>query len=366
MRLRTLMPVLFLVAALPAIAGGPQLYQRIDFMPKLSDHWQFLLGLNDRGQVLAIDCSNSACELFLWSERDGKRIIATGGGYGGFLTNNGEVLRNNTDGGSNRVEIWTEQTGWRTVPGMLSAITFNDSGMIFGDHESLGRGLWTPGKGFFPFTQPPNGQAGIRNMNEDGVAVGTGRFEPCSGYPCYEHAIGWSPAAGVFDLGLLPGLPAAQGTVINRNGSMAGLLYDSTYSLTRHLFLWTPHDGMQEIGACYGCTSPMAINRNDQVAGNIYSFAIRTWFWSRQTGWFDIGSLGGRGARMSSMNDRGEIVGESADSHEVWHAYFWSPKDGFVDLTPNDWGVGTAINNDGLIMGWSINGACVWKRVSGH
>jgi probable HAF family extracellular repeat protein len=126
--------------------------------------------------------------------------------------------------------------------------------------------------------------------------------------------------------------------VISRKGSMAGLLYDSAYSLTRHLFLWTPHDGMQEIGACYGCTSPMAINKNDQVAGNIYSFAIRTWFWSRQTGWFDIGSLGGRGARMSAMNDRGEIVGESADSHEVWHAYFWSPKDGFVDLTPNDWG----------------------------
>jgi hypothetical protein len=207
MRLRTLMPVLFLVAALPAIAGGPQLYQRIDFMPKLSDHWQALLGLNDRGQVLAIDCSNSACELFLWSERDGKRIIATGGGYGGFLTNNGEVLRNNTDGGSNRVEIWTEQTGWRTVPGMLSAVTFNDSGMIFGDHESLGGACGRRRK----FSRSSSLERTGRNTQyERGRRRGrNGKVEPCSGYLATNMR---SAGAGRGRLRsrTAPGLPAAQ------------------------------------------------------------------------------------------------------------------------------------------------------------
>ena len=57
----------------------------------------------------------------------------------------------------------------------------------------------------------------------------------------------WSPATGLVDLGVLPGLPSGQANAINHSGSIAGLLYDSSFSTTRHVYFWTPKDGMQEI-----------------------------------------------------------------------------------------------------------------------
>jgi probable HAF family extracellular repeat protein len=363
MNVRILIPALMLGIPMSAIARAAPRYERID-IPAASGHTVTLYGLNNRGQVLGTDCIPGACDLFLWTERDGKRVIGSAGQYS-HLNNDGHVLRTGFSGGGTVVEIWTEQKGWSLIPGMNAAFSkLNDNDMFFGA-GSLGNGLWTPKDGLFPVVPPREGQLSLTGMNNDGDRAGQ-LYIPCGVGPCFLHPMMWTRLTGAVDLGVLPGLPSGQAYVINDRGSIGGILYDATGSSKRHVFFWTPKDGMQDLGECVGCTSPEALNRHDEMAGRIWTTTTRTYFWSRKTGMFDIGTLGGASASMRSMNDDGEIVGESPNGNGVWHAFFWSQKDGMVDLTPDDWGVGIAINNDGLIMGRSVNGFCVWKRVRGR
>jgi probable HAF family extracellular repeat protein len=366
MSARILILVLILGILPSAMSGAGPRYERIDF-PAASGHTITLYELNDRSQVLGGDCASGTCDLFLWTERHGSRVI-DGIGYYNYphINNDGHVLRTRSSGGGSVVEIWTEQKGWTLIAGMDASFSkLTDTDMFHGS-GILGVGLWTPKDGFFPFVVPPGqGQYHLLGINDDGARAGY-VYIPCNSGPCFQHPIMWTKSAGVVDLGVLPGAPQGQASVINDRGSVGGILYDATVAANRRLFLWTPKDGMQDVGECIGCTSPEALNKHDEIAGRIWTATIRSYFWSRRTGLFDIGTLGGDSASMRSMNDRGEIVGESPDRNGIWHAFFWSEKDGMIDLTPNDWGVGLAINNDGLIMGRSVNGFCVWRRVSGR
>jgi hypothetical protein len=357
--MRVILSFASLIVCVAASAGTPA-YERIG-IALAQGHTLIFYGLNDRDQVLASDCDYTVptCDLFLWTEKSGKQIIASGQYRRAYLNNAGHVALERNNG----VEIWTERAGWTVVPGLTMALLFNDQDMIFGATSTMG--LWAPKDGFTPFPTLPAGPGGLYRMNNEGLGVGFGRFEPCAVAMCNDHPLVWSPATGLVDLGVLPDRPSGQASAVNDKGFVAGLLYDAAFSTDRAIFVWTAKDGMQLVGACTGCSQPMAVNKHDEVAGPIYSTGLRTYFWSRSTGLFDIGTLGGRGASMHAMNDRAEIVGESADGHDVWHAFVWSEKYGMIDLTPASWGYGAAINNNGLIMGASADGWGVWKPIEG-
>jgi probable HAF family extracellular repeat protein len=364
MRTSVILPALALALAGAALAGNKPAFERIAIAAPAGHAFAFQ-GLNDRGEVLASDCDYAAqtCDLILWTERDGKRVVlaAARGLLAAALNEHGHIAVMFDSGPPNyqtSVQLRTGPAGWQTITGLRNLQFFNNRDMIF--DSSIPKRLWERGE-FFTLLDPPGGSPYVTGMNDSGMVVGGARFEPCSGWPCYERPFYWTPSTGVVDLGGLPGLPSGNAYSVNDVGHIAGILYDANFSTTRHIFFWTPKDGMVEVGACYGCTSPTALNKHDELAGNIYSFAIRTYFWSRKTGFFDIGTLGGIGARMAAMNDRGEIVGESSNSNGVWRAFVWSQKDGMIDLSPDGWGNANRINNHGLITGFSDLGPTVWK-----
>jgi probable HAF family extracellular repeat protein len=368
MLIRLIAPVLIVVAAPFARAEKAPVYERIVF-PTANGRQVMLYALNDRGEVLGTDCDITTtpwnCDLFLWTENHGRRTIraATSGLEKFFLNNHGHVAVNRNwwpVSNQRTVEFWSEQTGWQTVPQMSNISFFNDRDMIYGSLTMGASGLWD-GHEFYPVLVPPGtAQWYATQMNNDGMLVGAIQLPPCGAFQC-QHPFTWTNKTGVVDLGVLPDLPSGQPYALNDDGNVAGILYDGSLSTTRHIFLWTPKVGMLEVGACPGCSAPTALNKHEEIAGNVYyGVSIRTYFWNRSTGFIDIGTLGGSSARVTGMNDRAQIVGESSNSNGTWRAFVWSQKAGFIDLTPSGWGVATGINNDGLITGSSEAGPCVW------
>lgn len=126
---------------------------------------------------------------------------------------------------------------------------------------------------------------------------------------------------------------------------------------------------------------PIGLNDAGQVTGisTVADGLMHTFFWSRQRGTIDIGTLPGRNATWNpAINNRGEIVGYSIrfpDPPPYARAFRWSLTSGIEDLgvlQPGDSSSSTAraINDAGMIAGdaWvggSTYHAFVWTRTGG-
>lgn len=125
---------------------------------------------------------------------------------------------------------------------------------------------------------------------------------------------------------------------------------------------------------------PIGLNDTGQVTGTSMTTngLIHTFFWSRQRGTIDVGTLPGRNTAWDpAINNRGEIVGHSdADSPPPYpRAFRWSATSGIENLgllLPGDSSsaYARAINDAGTIAGdaWaggSIYHAFVWTRNGG-
>jgi probable HAF family extracellular repeat protein len=133
--------------------------------------------------------------------------------------------------------------------------------------------------------------------------------------------------------------------------------------------------------------TPITINDMGQIAGNYKDLSgqIRGFFWDKNSGWVDIGTLGGASTIVNSMNNHGHVVGVSETSvpsnltrqHSLEkHAFVWKDRQ-IVDLgtltgdsgVKGDLSVATGISDRGSIVGYSNK--CLfhnnkYKRSSDH
>src|SRR6187431_2204557 len=120
MRIRIIPLALILGVGSFASAENAAIYKQINF-PAAPGRQVNLQALNDRGEVLGTDCDTTtfSCDVFLWTEKDGKRTIRTAvtGLETFFLNNQGHVAvnRNWWPVANYTVEFWTGQTGWQAV-----------------------------------------------------------------------------------------------------------------------------------------------------------------------------------------------------------------------------------------------------------
>jgi len=98
--------------------------------------------------------------------------------------------------------------------------------------------------------------------------------------------------------------------------------------------------------------------------------------WSRSTGMIDLGTLGGTRSGAGSINERGQVAGNSLPSNGGTHAFRWSPAFGLEDIglfpgaSPSSFTFATDISDSGLVTGYGLiaDGAqrgFVWTRKTG-
>lgn len=111
-------------------------------------------------------------------------------------------------------------------------------------------------------------------------------------------------------------------------------------------FRWTQAQGLQDLQGTLGGpdSSTVTINDQGQIAGEFFtSFTpnsstgvptLDPFFWENGT-MLDIGSLGGTCGYPNSMNNRGQVVGQSnrsGDNPSETHAFRWDKQKGLKDL----------------------------------
>lgn len=162
------------------------------------------------------------------------------------------------------------------------------------------------------------------------------------------HALVWDSAAGVRDIGSLPGGWWASGYAINNLGQVAGGA-NTSLQATGH---------------------PISHSMID------ISVQHHAFLWDEAAGMADLGTLGGDFCWASALNDSGQVVGTSyTGSGREYRAFLWDEAGGMRDLGTlpgHDWSQAIAINNRGQVIGRSgrfgsaPGDACfLWDSVNG-
>ena len=208
-------------------------------------------------------------------------------------------------------------------------------------------------------TAKQHGQRGGSNgaalqINDFGLVAGTaenGEFDStCPGEPASVQSIEFKPviwikllpwwAAQVNELSTLDGDPDGIATAINNLGQVVGAT-----------------------GTC-GPFNPIELN-------NLIPLHAALWQNGKAT---DLGNLGGDGKFFgifaSGLNDNGQVVGTSDTANDAsFHGFLW--QQGHIkDLAPfpgDSYSLGIAIDNNGLVLGVSIDAsfnprAVLWRN----
>jgi probable HAF family extracellular repeat protein len=233
-----------------------------------------------------------------------------------------------------------------------------------------------------PLGPPPSG-AGLSSIayaiNEAGQIVGqaqNGAFDTLTGWPETHAALWQTGQTTAIDLGTLGGTQSIA-NVINDSGQVAGAALNATLdpfansALTSclsyppfggcgtfaqtliffpgatemHAFVWTKAHGMQDLGTLGGPDSAAwTINDRGQIAGESFtSFTpnpssgvptIDPFFWDpKDRKMLDLGGLGGTFGATLFLNGQGQVVGLSnLPGDTTYHAFIWSKSEGMKDL----------------------------------
>ncbi|MGZ8219084.1 hypothetical protein [Methylomagnum sp.] len=170
-----------------------------------------------------------------------------------------------------------------------------------------------------------------------------------------QHAISYSDATGLVDLGTLGGRESL-GLDVNASGQITGWA-DRGIGTVRP-FLYSPGTGMTDLGTLGGLLgSGAALNNNGQATGwaQTADFDAHAFLYSQQTGMVDLGTLGGHESAGSAINNAGQVTGRSWTAAGHDHAFLYTPGTGMTDLGALG-GLasgGEAINASGQVTGWA-------------
>lgn len=176
------------------------------------------------------------------------------------------------------------------------------------------------------------------------------------------------------DLGLNDESLESEATAMNDLGQIAGSFWrerpelDANGKLTfkneiKKFYIWSESEGLTLIDLPETCEI-IALNNLGQVAGNniLSEGEQQAFIWNFETGYTDLGSLGGHQTWIGGLNDKGQVVGTSTTANGTKHAFLWENNAitdlGVLGIHQSEWGTyensgAEEINNNGIIIGWS-------------
>jgi probable HAF family extracellular repeat protein len=217
------------------------------------------------------------------------------------------------------------------------------------------------------------GFSAAASIDNEGVVTGTSTTSDSL------HAFRWTLKEGMLALGFVAEFVSPQGSlglsvaaaISHGGGKIVGT---STTTDSLHAFLWTPEEGMRDLGTLGGAISTArGVNSHGQVVGASITTtgAIHAFLWTRNNGMQDLGTLGGATSIATGINERGQVVGASTTQAEELHAFVWTAQGGMEDIGTlgGPIGMANAISNDGLVVGISATTsefhAFVWTAKTG-
>jgi len=271
------------------------------------------------------------------------------------INESGQVAGTVQQPGVTRAVRWTSGGGVQdlgTLGGTSSsAYAINEAGQVVGTSTTASGAshafLWTPGQGMQDLGTLGSSSSTARGINDNGHVVGES-YLPNVGQQPERHAFLWTPGQGMLDLGALPGLGSSIAYDINNAGQVVGRSFPSSPIITdpevvSRAFLWTPTQGMQDLGTLGGSGSiAYAINEGGQVVGRAWTAAAtyHAFLWTASQGMRDLSTLAlGSGNSVAyGINDLGQVVGESnafpASGGLAIRGFLWSEADRMEDLWP--------------------------------
>lgn len=131
----------------------------------------------------------------------------------------------------------------------------------------------------------------------------------------------------------------------------------------KKFYIWSESEGLTLIDLPETCKIT-ALNNLGQVAGNniLSDDRQQGFIWDSETGYTDLGSLGGDCTWVEGLNDKGQVVGTSTTANGIKHAYLWENNTitdlGVLGIHESEAGTyensgAHGINNNGIIIGWS-------------
>jgi probable HAF family extracellular repeat protein len=266
------------------------------------------------------------------------RGVAVGLNNSGQVTGAGRIL--STDD-QNKAYRWTPGAAAVKLIGCCDTqygVDINDAGVVVGSEQVSAiigwRGFVATGTTMVRLSildgAPVDGDAHAYAINDAGQIVGESVSPDRS-----RHAVLWSPAGWIHDLGTLGGSRSAA-VDINSSSQVIGSSQIAGNAVT-HYFLWSPGTGMQDLNATIdpNITSVVEINDAGQIVGtytapNGQSHAFR---YTPGAGLQDLGTLGGTFSEPTGLNGKGDVVGRSAIADGTVHAFLWTEAEGLEDIT---------------------------------
>ncbi|GAC1683529.1 MAG: hypothetical protein NVS9B3_01490 [Gemmatimonadaceae bacterium] len=183
--------------------------------------------------------------------------------------------------------------------------------------------------------------------------------------PLPPRAFLWSAAAGMTDLGLLPGFTASTATAINTTGMVAGFTWAAGSG--PHAFRWTAAGGLVDLGVAAGGTgsAASAVNSSGVVVGQLSTAtgSRHAALWSQNGAIQDLGTLAGDDESVATaIDDAGRVVGYSTIGGKS-RAFIWTQVDGMKPIPGLGLGTSTAnaMNKAGDVVGTSGSQPFVWS-----
>jgi len=210
---------------------------------------------------------------------------------------------------------------------------------------------------------------GATNNSADPYAAGLG---PCWSLNCWPSATQWRAflwQSGVMtDLGTLGTGNDAVAGLVNANGQVAGVSYTNTTPNqttgipTQDPFFWEQGNSMVDTGTLGGTLGyPTSLNNKGQLVGQSNLAGDKKYhpfLWVKGTTMQDLGTLGGDSGTATSINNAGEIVGGAWTSgNQAFHAVLWKngrPQDLGV-LPGYKHSIAFSINSKSQIVGCVTN-----------